>query len=503
VSNFMLLFAFFPGSTVTCVSTIRLVGLMCAVVAVFPATNAVGVVYVFEKIADTSTAAPAGTFTGFFNATASGDSASFLGSYSGGSGVFRGDGGSLTSVIQRNESTPFGTITFIDSATAMSGSTVAFSASYSGGNGIFTGSGGPLTKIVLTGEPAPTGNFEKLGTPAISGDNVAFRGTYIGGAGSGIFTGSGGPLTTIVKTGDAAPVGNFTGFGSPAVSGNTAALYGTYGGGQGIFTGSGGVLTTIAKSGDAAPSGTYTGFGTNPAISGNTVAAVGRYGANSNVLRGDGGTLTTIAKTGDAAPPGTITGFDNFSVSIGGMSVAFEAVYSGGTGVFVGDGGPLTTVVKTGDTLFGQTISSLNLARFGFDEGGSGNVAFTYTLSDGVSGVAMAIAVQQPDLPGDYNRDGVVDNADYVLWRKTFGDQVAYAAGADGNINGVIDDADYGVWQANFDESLPGGGNAGLGSVPEPGGGSVALIAMLLICFARRKASRPSSCPATRSFSVI
>ena len=73
---------------------------------------------------------------------------------------------------------------------------------------------------------------------------------------------------------------------------------------------------------------------------------------------------------------------------------------------------------------------------------------------------------------GDYNHNGVVDAADYVLWRNTLGHMPRPAgSGADGNANGTIDAGDY--WFC--DQSL---GNAGAGSgaggnlittvVPEP-----------------------------------
>jgi hypothetical protein len=64
-----------------------------------------------------------------------------------------------------------------------------------------------------------------------------------------------------------------------------------------------------------------------------------------------------------------------------------------------------------------------------------------------------------PALPGDYNLNGVVDGADYVLWRKTQGTSVTAFSGADGDGNGVIDASDYGVWRAHFGQVLtPGAG---------------------------------------------
>ena len=46
-----------------------------------------------------------------------------------------------------------------------------------------------------------------------------------------------------------------------------------------------------------------------------------------------------------------------------------------------------------------------------------------------------------PALPGDYNNDGTVDAADYVVWRDTLGSTTDLRA--DGNPNLVIDANDY------------------------------------------------------------
>jgi hypothetical protein len=52
-------------------------------------------------------------------------------------------------------------------------------------------------------------------------------------------------------------------------------------------------------------------------------------------------------------------------------------------------------------------------------------------------------------LPGDYNSDGIVDAADYVVWRKSL-DQTELALAADGNGDGEVNAEDYAVWRANF-----------------------------------------------------
>jgi hypothetical protein len=78
--------------------------------------------------------------------------------------------------------------------------------------------------------------------------------------------------------------------------------------------------------------------------------------------------------------------------------------------------------------------------------------------------------VPEPILPGDYNSDGTVDAADYVVWRKTLGRIVPLATAADGNGDGTIDPEDYHVWRTNFGNSRPGGAGSSFAAVPEPAG---------------------------------
>jgi len=65
---------------------------------------------------------------------------------------------------------------------------------------------------------------------------------------------------------------------------------------------------------------------------------------------------------------------------------------------------------------------------------------------------------------GDYNGDGVVDAADYTLWRDTLGSQVDLRA--DGTGDGMVDDADYVFWNDRFGNVVGTGSEA---AVPEPG----------------------------------
>jgi hypothetical protein len=94
-----------------------------------------------------------------------------------------------------------------------------------------------------------------------------------------------------------------------------------------------------------------------------------------------------------------------------------------------------------------------------------------------------------PALPGDYNQNGTVDAADYVLWRKFLGaaDESALGGNGDG-INGV-DQGDYNLWRRNFGLTAGAVGASSSPlvptSVPEPTS-LVAAIVLNTVLFCRR-----------------
>jgi GH35 family endo-1,4-beta-xylanase len=77
---------------------------------------------------------------------------------------------------------------------------------------------------------------------------------------------------------------------------------------------------------------------------------------------------------------------------------------------------------------------------------------------------------------GDYNGDGLVNAADYTVWRDTLGS--ATDLRADGNGNGIIDAGDCNTWTTHFGQSFSGGGSA---AVPEPGALVLAALAIALV----------------------
>jgi hypothetical protein len=106
-----------------------------------------------------------------------------------------------------------------------------------------------------------------------------------------------------------------------------------------------------------------------------------------------------------------------------------------------------------------------------FIAGGNPDLAFHYT-ADGQVRRGVVEYLQS----GDYNRDGSVDTADYVLWRKTYGTSMAPGTTADGDGNGQSDDSDYDVFTSNFGRNGSTGGQAM--AAPEPSVWALTLLAM-------------------------
>jgi subtilisin-like proprotein convertase family protein len=64
-----------------------------------------------------------------------------------------------------------------------------------------------------------------------------------------------------------------------------------------------------------------------------------------------------------------------------------------------------------------------------------------------------------PYLQGDFNFDGIVDSADYLVWQKQSGKNVPPFSGADGDGDGDVDQADLALWRKNFGKYRDDHGN--------------------------------------------
>ena len=125
-----------------------------------------------------------------------------------------------------------------------------------------------------------------------------------------------------------------------------------------------------------------------------------------------------------------------------------------------------------------------------------GNYMFTLeptNLGQAAQTDRAAMALLQPHLAhlvaGDFNGNGIVDAADYTVWRDSLG-QTGAGLAADADVNGVVNQADYDVWKANYGNHSGSGANA---AVPEPASlllllaaGGSCLAGILMMCCRRR-----------------
>jgi autotransporter-associated beta strand protein len=227
---------------------------------------------------------------------------------------------------------------------------------------------------------------------------------------------------------------------------NTPVNVGDSGTGTGDVTLSG----TATLGGTGAIAGTViTGAGTTvaPGVSGIESIDVGGLSINS-------GSLLNF----DLAAPGTsdlinVTDTDGLTIDGVGAVNLFDA---GGLAV-----GNYTLIDYAG------TIQGSGVAAF-LGQTPTGPAGFIYSLFDTGSTIDLAV-LAAPGNDADFNDDGIIDAADYVVWRKFNG---ATGTGTDqtgdANGDGDVNDLDYDEWFENFGTSPvpPPPGNGG--AVPEP-----------------------------------
>jgi hypothetical protein len=146
-----------------------------------------------------------------------------------------------------------------------------------------------------------------------------------------------------------------------------------------------------------------------------------------------------------------------------------------------------------------------------YANGTSGTFGYTedpFSTTFGIDNFKAETAVA-----GDYNRDGKTDAADYVVWRKTVGQQSPQldmnpginefqvislgVMHANGDVSGtcefntqnceIIDGDDYAFWGQSFGAAVAPGGGAGGSAVPEPTTGIILLLGMTGLSVVRRR----------------
>jgi hypothetical protein len=122
--------------------------------------------------------------------------------------------------------------------------------------------------------------------------------------------------------------------------------------------------------------------------------------------------------------------------------------------------------------------------------GGSQDLDFSFLLmgeEEATPGHVLyeAFSLGEP-IQGYYNGNGVVDAADYTLWRDNLGALNESAINNNGDGGGVTA-SDYTYWKARFgNTSNPGAGSLATGAVPEPATALVAFVTFGLAAICRR-----------------
>jgi hypothetical protein len=344
--------------------------------------------YTFTNIADTS-----GPFTAFGGASINSTGlVVFSGTLdTGPNGIFVRNPSSYSIVADSN-----GTLATFGNPVMNDTGKVAFYATLDGGGvGIFSGNaaGGSVpTMLAATGTPSPLGGlFVGFGefTSINSSGTVAF--TAGTSTRTGVFVHDGN-IDTIIDDG-----GTLNGFGTQAAVNDSgavafAAFYDAQPSVKGIFRASAsGSITTITDSNGPLTSNLVPG-------SLSDTGTVTLYGARNSggdgIYKGNGGPLQTVLESSNA-----FGSFANQPSINDNDIVAYVTTAFGANGIFVGPS-LADKVIQDGDSLFGAVVQggtfTPGLSITSYAQNDDGQIAFTYTLSDGRRGIGLATPVPEP-----------------------------------------------------------------------------------------------------------
>ncbi len=150
--------------------------------------------------------------------------------------------------------------------------------------------------------------------------------------------------------------------------------------------------------------------------------------------------------------------------------------------------GDETFAILSANTLSGQLANVANGTRL-TTSNGDGSFLVNYGPSSPFNPNQIVLsAFKAVGFPGDYNGDGVVNLADYTVWRDSLG-ATGIGLAADGNGSGVVDSSDYNVWKSHFGQSTAFVGSTledGTTSIPEPSGFVLIVSVLWVLRFSHR-----------------
>lgn len=394
------------------------------------------------QLARVNTAVPAGwagsAFTSFGDiAINSAGQVVVESSDSSGSGIFRTDGVTATTISYTGQNVPGGgTFTGFSQYNINELGQVVFQASTNptADRVLAVGDGVSTTVFAREGQASPSGGgtFVYLeGATINDAGQVAFRAALeMSLTERGLYRAEDSTVTLLARYGDAVPVtdgaqagsnGTFNDFRGFKMNSSGLVVFGATligaSDGSGIFShdGSPEGLTQVVLGGDDAPdgNGTLGGFSAPALNNAGQIAFRSYFMANTSggttddegIFRSDGETVLQVAREGQAAPDsnGAFSSFEDPALNSSGQ-IAFLATLTGTAGGSADDSGlylfddtlGLIRVAREGDALLGSTITQL-----AFNDGNelddnkpgglndSAQVAYRFILADGRAGIAL------------------------------------------------------------------------------------------------------------------
>lgn len=184
-------------------------------------------------------------------------------------------------------------------------------------------------------------------------------------------------------------------------------------------------------------------------------------GPNGATFTGPVGALSGVSFVASerALRLGSIYDVESFVCAGGACDVSIAALQTTGAG-------PNQTTIGYG--FLGEAASIVDFAVFANSP---------WINAAAVIGNDQPFAVNAAIVSGDYNDDGIVNEADAAVWIAAYGSEVLPGESADGNWDGVINAADYTVWRDSLlMPAVP---------IPEPGATAL-IIAACLAMWCRR-----------------
>ena len=399
-------------------------------VLLLTAPGAANAQFQFTKLADTTT--PTGiagaNFTSFIGATpGAGGGVAFSANLSASpaTAYYLYNNGVLTRIVSKGDNAPGGgTINTLNGSLALDPTNqLSFYSSTTGGpgSGIYTAalgaSGVTLKAIALKGQTTPDGGeFNPSGGFSVWTNNsgeIGFLSTQsssVTGSAWSVYKYSAGVNILLAKGGQNAPgetpgdISNtFNTFAFPTLNNNgDVTFFATVISnlsGQVIFTTSGTNLSRLEQTGNPTPlGGTFSQLTQPYKNSSGLFSFRGQFNNGSSTRQGvwlqtSAGVITNLALQGANAPGGGVFGsaYDNVNLNDAGQGVFRATGMTGSTtaAIYLFTTSGIQKVLAVNDTLFGVSVASVG--RPMLDE--LGRIAFDYTLTGGVAGVALALPV--------------------------------------------------------------------------------------------------------------